>query len=287
MEKEIKKKHEKNNIFTYRSFIYLFMLIAAIAWITPLYFSFLTAFKSSTDFANQQFYELPTSFAFFQNVAEVFDRYRFDEHVLSSLLYMGGGGTLCIMFACLAGYGIVRLKPKGNFILFMLIYSGTIFPFQMYLIPLFKFYNNVGLYNTRLGIVLVFTAITIPFALFVYRGFFVTIPRAIEDAARIDGAGPFKSFLLVFVPQAAAPTAVVMLFQWSWIWNDLLFGMVLSRSNNVRPIMVALASMSGTGGSSITLQMTGVLITSIPTVILFLTLKKHFIAGMSGATSLK
>lgn len=277
----------KRSLFTYRTFIYLFMIIVALAWLTPLYFSFLTAFKDSGDFANQQFYEMPTGFAFPHNVAEVFERYRFDEHVLSSLIYMVAGGTLCIIFACLAGYGIVRLKPKGNFIIFMLIYSGTIFPFQMYLIPLFKFYNQVGLYNTRLGIVLVFTAITIPFALFVYRGFFVTIPRAIEDAARIDGAGPFTSFLLIFVPQAAAPTAVVMLFQWSWIWNDLLFGMVLSRSTNVRPIMVALASMSGTGGSALTLQMTGVLITSIPTVLLFLTLKKHFIEGLSGAAALK
>lgn len=256
-------------------------------WLTPIYFSFLTAFKSTICYANQSFYELPTSFAFFDNVVKVFKQYRFNEHIFSSLFYMIGAGSLCIIFSCLAAYGIVRLKPKGRFLMFMLIYSGTIFPFQIYLIPLFKFYNTVGLYNTHLGMILLFTAITIPFSLFVYRGFFVTIPRAIEDAAKIDGSGPFKTFLLIFAPQATAPTAVVMLFQWSWIWNDLLFGMVLTRSNEVRPIMVALASMSGIGGCSVTLQITGVILTSIPTIILFFTLKKYFIKGLSGTTSLK
>lgn len=267
--------------------IYLFVIILSIMWLIPIYFSFLTAFKSSTDYANSEFYQWPVKFAFFKNIGDVFEKYRFDSHILSSFIYMIGAGVLCIIFSALAGYGIVRLQPKGKFLLFMLIYSGTIFPFQMYLIPLFKFYNNVGLYNTRIGMILVFTAITIPFSLFVYRGFFVTIPRAIEDAAKIDGSGPFKTFFLIFVPQATAPTAVVMLFQWSWIWNDLLFGMVLTQSNTVRPIMVALASMSGIGGCSITLQMTGMILTSIVTILLFFALKKYFIQGISGTTTLK
>jgi multiple sugar transport system permease protein len=286
LNKEVVLQKEKTFNWS-KLLVYICLIIIAIMWVTPIYFSFLTAFKSMHDYANQSFYELPTSFAFFNNVKEVFKQYRFGDHVISSLIYMIGAGFLCIVFSCLAAYGIVRLKPKGNFLIFMLIYSGTIFPFQMYLIPLFKFYNNVGLYNTRLGMILLFTAITIPFALFVYRGFFVTIPRAIEDAAKIDGSGPFKTFFLIFVPQATAPTAVVMLFQWSWIWNDLLFGMVLTRSNEIRPIMVALASMSGIGGCSITLQMTGMILTSIPTIILFHTLKKYFIEGISGTTLMK
>lgn len=277
----------KTNIKSVRILVYILLIALALAWITPVFFTFLTAFKGMDDYASQSFYQLPTHFAFFSNLDTVLEQYRLDHHFLSSLFYMGTGGLFCILFSSMAAYSIVRLKPKGNFWLFLIIYSGTIFPFQMYLIPLYKMYNNIGLYNTKLGLILVYTAITIPFALFVYKGFFVTIPRAVEDAARIDGCGPLRAYLSIFMPQAGAPTAVVALFQMSWIWNDLLFGMVLSRSEEVRPIMVALATMSGIGGSPLTLQMTGVIITSIPTLIIFIALQKYFIAGISNTASLK
>lgn len=267
--------------------IYALLILLALAWITPVFFTFLTAFKSMEDYANQSFYQLPSRFAFFDNLASVLDQYGLHHHFLSSVSYMFVGVAFCILFSSMAAYSIVRLKPKGNFWLFLLIYSGTVFPFQMYLIPLYKMYNTLGLYNSRLGLCLIYTAITIPFALFVFRGFFTTIPRAIEDAARIDGCGPARAYLSIFMPQAGSPTAVVTLFQMSWIWNDLLFGMVLSRSESVRPIMVALATMSGIGGSPLTLQMTGVIVTSIPTLVLFITLQKYFIAGISNKTSLK
>ena len=151
----------------------------------------------------------------------------------------------------------MRLRPKFNFLLFLIIYSGTLFPFQMYLIPVYRLFNVLGLYDTRTGMVLIYSAICIPFSLFVYRGFYTTIPREIEEAAKLDGCGPVRSFVSVFLPQSLPPTAVVALFQMTWIWNDLLFGMVLSRTQHVRPIMVAVATMTGYGGGNIPWIMTG------------------------------
>ena len=151
----------------------------------------------------------------------------------------------------------------------------------MYLIPVYRFFNTLGLYNTRIGLILIYAAICTPFALFVYRGFYTTIPKDVEDAAKIDGAGPVRTYFSIFVPQSLAPTAVVALFQMTWIWNDLLFGMVLSRTQNIRPIMVALATMSGYGGGNIPYIMTGVIFTSLPTILLFVLLQKYFIKGMA------
>ncbi len=270
-----------------QTIIYIVMLIIAFIWILPVFFTFLTAFKDMDDYANQQFYELPTRIAFLANLQQVMQDYRLHFHVFSSLSYMAVGGIVCILFSSMAAYSIVRLKPKGNFWLFILIYSGTVFPFQMYLIPLYRLYNSIDLYNTKFGMFLLYSTITIPFALFIFRGFFVTIPRALEDAARIDGCGPGEAYYKVFMPQAAAPVAVVTLFQMSWIWNDLIFGMVLSRAEKVRTIMVALATMSGDGGSPLTLQMAAVIVTSIPTLILFFSLQRYFIAGLSNASALK
>ena len=263
------------------------LILLVLIWLLPVYSSLIAAFKSIDEFARTPFYSIPENFAFFQNIKLTLSEYRLHVHLVSSAFYAIFGASIAIFFSSMAAYSLIRLKPRFNFLLFIIIYSGTIFPFQMYLIPLHSMFTTVGLYNTRMGMVLIYTAITIPFSLFVYRGFFTTIPKSIEDAAIIDGCGPITAFIRIFLPQAAAPTAVVALFQMSWIWNDLLFGLVLSRSENVRPIMVGMAAMSGIGGGSRSLQMTGVVITSIPTILLFILLKKYFISGMSSITSMK
>jgi multiple sugar transport system permease protein len=259
---------------------YLILIVLVLLWLLPVWTTFLVSFKSSQDFMSQKFYELPTKVSFLDNFRIVMKTYKLHEHFLSSLLYAVAGAGIAIAVSSMAGFSIVRLKPPLFFLLFLLIYSGTLFPFQMYLIPVYKFFNTLGLYNTRLGLILIYAAICTPFALFVYRGFYTTIPKDVEDAAKIDGAGPVRTYFSIFVPQSLAPTAVVALFQMTWIWNDLLFGMVLSRTQNIRPIMVALATMSGYGGGNIPYIMTGVIFTSLPTILLFVVLQRYFISGM-------
>jgi multiple sugar transport system permease protein len=260
---------------------YIIVIVLVLLWLLPAWTTFLVAFKNSEEFVSAKFWWIPKEFFFIKNLRFVLNQYHLHEHFLNSLLYAAAGAGIAIVAASLAGFSIVRLKPKYSFLLFFVIYSGTLFPFQMYLIPIYKFFNVIGLYDTRIGMILVYAAICIPFSLFVYRGFYVTIPQAVEDAAKIDGCGPFKSFIYIFLPQSIAPTAVVALFQMTWIWNDLLFGMVLTRTQTVRPIMPALAQMSGYGGVSFPYILTGVIFTSFPTVALFILLRKYFISGMA------
>jgi multiple sugar transport system permease protein len=259
---------------------YLILIVLVLTWLLPVWTTFLVSFKSSQDFMSQKFYQLPTKVSFLHNFLSVMKTYKLQDHFLNSLLYAVAGAGIAIAVSSMAGFSIVRLKPPLFFLLFLVIYSGTLFPFQMYLIPLYKFFNTLGLYNTRVGLILVYAAICTPFSLFVYRGFYTTIPKDVEDAAKIDGAGPVRTYFSIFVPQSLPPTAVVALFQMTWIWNDLLFGMVLSRTQNIRPIMVALATMSGYGGGNIPYIMTGVIFTSVPTILLFVFLQRYFISGM-------
>jgi multiple sugar transport system permease protein len=260
--------------------VYAVLVILVLLWLLPVWTSFLASFKGSEDFVSQTFYQLPTKFMFFQNLVTVMREYRLSTQFFNSLLYAAVGTAVVIVAASMAGFSIVRLRPKFNFALFLVIYSGTLFPFQMYLIPDYRLFNLLGLYDTRTGMILIYSAICIPFSLFVYRGFYTTIPREIEEAAKLDGCGPARSFISVFLPQSLPPTAVVALFQATWIWNDLLFGMVLSRTDRVRPIMVAVATMTGYGGGNIPWIMTAVIITSVPTVLLFVFLRGFFIQGM-------
>ena len=170
--------------------------------------SFLVSFKSSQDFVSQTFYQLPTQFYLFQNLVTVIQRVPPAAPTSSIPCCTRSCGTVVVIItASMAGFSIVRLRPKFNFLLFLIIYSGTLFPFQMYLIPVYRLFNTLGLYDTRTGMILIYSAICIPFSLFVYRGFYTTIPREIEEAAKLDGCGPLRSFVSVFLPQSLPPTA--------------------------------------------------------------------------------
>jgi multiple sugar transport system permease protein len=263
-----------------RALTYFVFSALALIWLVPVLSTLFVALKTPQDFVSQKFYELPRTFGFFRNLLAAAQQYKIQDHVLTSLYYSVAGAALAIVFASAAGFSIVRLRPRFGFALFFIIYAGTLFPFQMYLIPVYHLYNAIGLYDTRTGMILVYTAICIPFALFVFRGFYTTIPREVEEAAKLDGCGPLRMLFSIFVPNSMAPTAVVALFQATWIWNDLLFGMVLTRRDAIRPVMVSVASMMGYGGTSIPLLMTVVFAVSVPTIALFVFLRKYFISGM-------
>lgn len=263
-----------------KTITYIILIALILAWLLPMFSIIQAAVKSPEKFNSTTIFQFTKEFALFSNFKEAIKHWKLQEFYLNSIIYSVTGGIITIIAASMAAFSIVRLKPKFNFILFLIIYSGTLFPFQMYLIPLYRIFNQTGLYDTKTGMILVYSALAIPFSLFVYRGFYSTIPKEIEDAAMIDGCNSFQLYTKIFLPQSIAPTAVVALFQMSWIWNDLLFGMVLTRTGNARPVMVSLASMSGVSGGIIPYIMSGVIFTSLPTILLFILLRKYFISGM-------
>ena len=267
--------------------IYLVLIFLCAVWLLPVVSTLLVAFKTPAEYMDTKFYELPRGFEFFNNLKEVFAYYRLQINFFNSLVYAVSGVVFCVMLSSSAAYAVTKLKPKGSFFIFLIIYSGTIFPFQLYLIPLLRTYNAFNIYNTKFGMILLYSAICTPFATFLYRGYFMNLDDQIMQAAMIDGCGPGGIFLKIYCPQLKAPTAVVALFQGMWIWNDLLFGMILSSGEKVRPIMVAVAQSTGTGGGKIPVMMAGVIFTSIPTILLFIALRNYFIKGFSMQSGLE
>ncbi|WP_010258720.1 carbohydrate ABC transporter permease [Treponema primitia] len=261
--------------------VYLFLIVLCLIWLLPIVSTLMVAFKTPAEYLNTKFYEPPKSFYILNNLKEVFTYYRLQINFLNSLIYSISGVFFCVILSSTAAFAVTKLRPRGSFFIFLLIYSGTIFPFQLYLIPLMRTYNFLNIYNTKFGMILLYSAICTPFATFLYRGYFLNMDNQIMQAAMIDGCGPVGIFFRIYLPQLKAPTAVVALFQGMWIWNDLLFGMILSSSEKVRPIMVAVAQSTGTGGGKIPVMMAGVIFTSIPTVLLFIVLRKYFIKGFT------
>jgi len=266
--------------------ILLPIVLVTIAYLIPFYYLFVTVFKTTPEYAQKGVLELPSSLApFIDNVAQAWTIAHLDQAGFSSFTYALCGGALAVAIAAAAAFGMTRLNLIGATGWFMVIFTGTLFPFQMYLVPLLFGYQRLGLVNTWLGMLLLYTAICIPFPLLVLRNSFSSISREIDEAARIEGASEWRVFISMILPNARGPLIALFLLQFTFIWNDLLFSSILANGNGVRSVMVALQSLQGTYSTlGPNVVITATLISSIPTVLLFIILRKYFMAGLQLGT---
>ncbi len=264
-----------------RDATFVVALVVTVFWLVPLVILFMNSFKSPQEFLMGNGLTPPHAFHLFDNIARAWVK-GLGSGMVNSLLYGAVGSVAAVLLASFAAFGIVRLRIPGGLFWFLLIYSGTIFPFQMYLIPLFDLYLRTNMYDTRLGMIAFYIAITIPFCVFVMRGFFLTVPWELQEAASLDGATSWQILWRVMFPLATAPLILLVLIQFTWIWNDLLFGLVLSKSDSVRPIMVALVGMQGVyGASDGPSVIAATLVGTLPTLLLFLALQRYFVRGLT------
>jgi multiple sugar transport system permease protein len=265
-----------------RLIISIFVFIFGLIWLVPLAVVIINGLKTNADYYKSSLWKLPNEIGVIENIRYAWVEGALGSGFVNSMIYGIVGSTLAIFFAALAAYSLTNLKVRGRMFWFLFIYSGTVFPFQMYLIPLFNMYSDLNLYDTRLGLTIFYTAICIPFCLFVFRNYFSTIGKEISEAAKIDGCSDLRIFIQMYLPLSIAPITVLYLFQFTFIWNDLLFGLTLSRSESVKPIMAGVASLQGiySAGNMPAILMS-VLIASIPTLFLFVALQKYFMQGLT------
>jgi multiple sugar transport system permease protein len=262
--------------------VYSCLSIAAILWALPIWWTVINATKSTADFFAHPFYSIPKEFNLLSNIRTAWDNAGLGTGFMNSIIYGVVGAAASIVIASLAAYAIVVLRIRGGFTIFLVIFSATVFPLQMYIIPLFKMYNSVGLYDSRLGMLIFYTAISVPFCTLVLRGFYSTVPPELREAALVEGAAEFRILRSVYAPLSVSAALVLFLFQFTWIWNDLLFGIVLTSSPSDRPVMASLSSLMGIyGGSSLPVELAGTLIAASPMLVLFFCLRRFFTQGLS------
>ncbi|EOL41668.1 carbohydrate ABC transporter permease [Enterococcus phoeniculicola] len=274
-----------NNLAKSKSkFLVILLSFLAFIWTFPFIFTVVSGLKSSAEYNSTDFWNLPKAIGLSDTFSYISERIMLNSSMVNSLIYALGGTFFAILISCLAAYGLTKLRIKGSFYWFMIIYSGTIFPFQLYLVPIYSAFLKTGLYDTKLGMLLLYTAICIPFCTFVLRNFFLGVENSIIDSAKIDGCSDFKILRSIIIPMAQGPIAALFLTQFSFIWNDLLFGLTFSKSDNVRPVMSLLSSLVNSGTSSnVPALLVSCFIASIPTVLVFAltnkNLEKGFVIG--------
>lgn len=258
-------------------------LLVSLVWLAPFYYLIVSAFKSSTEYAAGHPLALPQGLLpIVDNAIRVWTDAKLGWGLVNSALYGLVGASVAVFVAAMAAFGLTRLDFSGRTFWFMLIFSGTVFPFQMYLIPLFFTYQQIGILNTRAGMILFYCAICVPFPVLVLRNFMAGLNREMDEAARMDGANDWRVFFSIVLPNAKGPMLALFLLQFTWIWNDLLFSTVLGNTPEIRSVMNALQVFQGAYTSAgPNIAMTGALMASIPTVLLFFILRRHFMAGLS------
>ena len=252
------------------------LCLLTCVWLAPIVFVLLNTLKGKQEYNLGSLWELPEGNQLFANFKYIIDSKVIFSGMTSSFIYavLGAGGAL--IMAILAAYAIAHLRIRHRLFWFLFIYSGTIFPFQIYLIPIYKAYSKVGLYDTRFGMILFYMAICIPFCMFVLRNFFMGIDKEISESARVDGASKFQVLTRIFLPMAKAPVAILFMSQFNWSWNDLMFGLTFTKTQGIRTVMATVSLMDR---GNVPVLFLACLIVSLPTIILFVLLQKNFDSG--------
>lgn len=257
------------------------LILLSCIWLSPVVFVLLNTLKGKQEYNLGNLWKLPKGNELLNNLKYIWDSRSIFQGMANSFVYAAAGAALALCMAILAAYAISHLRIKRRMFWFLAIYCGTVFPFQIYLIPIYKAYSNLGLYNTRLGMVLFYSAISIPFCMFVLRNFFMGIDKEICESAKIDGASKFQILIRIFVPMAKAPIAILFMSQFNWCWNDLMFGLTFTKSGEVRTVMAAVSLMDR---GNVPALFCACITASLPTILLFMLLQKNFDKGFVYST---
>jgi len=257
------------------------LILLGILWLLPAYLLVINAAKDPTTFTTKQSW-VPTDFHLFQNILDALTLSGLGSSVISTIVYSVVSPAIAVLVGAAAGFAIIALKLRHGFLWFVVIFGGTVFPLQMILLPLFDGYSRLGVYDTRVGMVIVYTAISIPFSAFVMRNFFTGVAHSVFEAAVLDGATTWRIFTRMYLPIASSALVAIFILQATFVWNDLLLGLTLSQSDDIRPIVTTLSGMQSTyGGAQMSTVLAAAVLVSLPTVVLFLCTQRFFAKGLA------
>jgi len=201
----------------------------------------------------------------------------------NSLLITVIGTTLSCLIGAVNGFVLSKTPFRGAHLLFTLMLVGMFIPFQSVIIPLFQFLKLLDLQGTLTGVIVVHVIYGIPITTLIFRNYYESIPDAIVEAAVIDGCGLFRTFLLVVLPLSWPGFVVAGIFQFTNIWNDFLFGLVVA-SQQTWPVTVKLNNLIGTTTVDYGSLMAGAILVAAPTVLVYILLGRYFISGLTSGS---
>jgi alpha-glucoside transport system permease protein len=258
----------------------LILAFIAVLWLVPTLGLFMTSLLGPEEIGSTGWWKIfsEPSMATFENYGDLLDNEDLISALGTTLVVAIGGTALPIIVGALAAYAFAWLDFPGRDWLFLLVVALLVVPLQMALIPMFSFYNSVGLFDTAMALILFHTAFGLPFAIFLLRNFFVGIPKDLIESARIDGASELRIFLRLILPLGLPAIASLAIFQFLWTWNDFLVALTFGRETQT--ITVAIFSQFRQFGSNIDLIAPASFASMLLPLALFFAFQRYFVEGL-------
>jgi alpha-glucoside transport system permease protein len=263
------------------------LALICLAWVIPTVGLAITSFRPQDDAATSGWWTVfttPANFTrlTFENYTEVFQRTDIGTAFVNSLAITIPATIIPILIAAFAGYAFTFMKFPGRDLLLILIVALLVVPSQVALVPLLKFYGTIGLQGTLAAVWLTHIGFGMPLAVYIIRNYMATLPKEVIESAKIDGASHFQTFWRLILPMSTPVLASFAIFQFLWVWNDLLNALVFAGQN--APLTVSLARLLGQQGQGWQLITAGGLFTMIVPIIVFFSLQRYFVRGLTAGS---
>ncbi len=268
-----------------RVLIYAILIIAAAFYLLPVYVLVVTGMKSFQEVSLARMWDLPSGLYFDSFAKAWFGKSSegirgLGENFMNSVYLAAPATLISAALGSMNGYVLAKWKFRGSNIVFPLMLFGMFIPYQSILIPLVQVLQRMHLYGSLWGLIFVHVVYGIPITTLIFRNYYAAIPNELIEASKIDGAGILGIYRHILFPISMPGFVVVMIWQFTSIWNDFLFGVIVTSRPAVQPITVALNNMAGSYIVEWNVQMAGALLAAIPTLLIYVLLGRYFMRGL-------
>jgi len=270
--------------------VHLFLGAVSLAFLAPLLLAVYASLRPYEETARYGYFSFPRRLSF-DYYRQAFVDSGMSKYFLNSLLIAVPGVLLTLFLASFVAFAVSRLRMRGGILLLMVFTAGNLLPQQVIVTPLYVLFNKIPLpywmsdsltmYDSLWAVIVVQTAFQLGFCVFVLANFMRTLPQEILEAAIVDGAGVWTQFWRVTLPLCRPALAALGTLQFTWMYNDFLWGLVFLSDGDKLPVTSALNNLRGEFFTDYNLLAAGSVLVALPTVLVFLLLQRHFIAGLT------
>lgn len=261
-----------------RGIVHIFMALYIVIILFPLLWMVISGFKSDSDIFSSP-WSLPESWNP-SSYIYVWKTY-IQKAVFNSLTFTVVGTLLVVLISGMAAYAVIRFRFKHKYLVFMFILSGMMLAPQCSLIPIYKMLSTVGLYNTRIGMLIPYVAYRIPFSFFLMWSFMINLPVEVEEAAIIDGCSIRQVFFNIVFKMSKPVIATTAVMSARYIWNDFAFALVFSEGRELQTVPLAVFAIRSTNQTQWSILIAGLTLAALPMVIVYICLQQYFVDGMN------
>lgn len=259
--------------------IQILLIGNSIVMLTPIVIMFFSAFKT-----NAQIFQSPFSIPDFTNVKSllrVWNETDFLLYMSNSLIVTASSIALILILGTMAAYAIARYEFRGSGFILLFFLAGLTLPLKLAIIPLFIQMRDFGLIDSRLSLIFIYVATGLPTTVFILTGFIRSLPNELEDAARMDGANEARIMWSIMLPLVRPAMVIAAIQNVVPIWNDFFFPLIFIQNNNLKTLPQGLTAFMGEFGTDWGVLFSGLTLSALPIIILYIALSRQFINGMT------